>query len=199
MNKLVYGIGTNDRKYPTCEGNTSIREYRLWKHMLYRCTKSLWDKFPTYTGTTCSDNFKSYSYFYEWCQTQVGFRNIDDKGRTWEIDKDLLIKGNKLYSEDACVFVPHKINSMLTKAVATRGEWPIGVTWNTQSNTFQASCRDINCSRTTLGLFNSPEKAFQAYKAFKESCIKQAADKYKYLIDNRAYQALMNYEVSEND
>lgn len=199
MSRLVYGIGTNDRRYPTCEGNTSIREYRLWKHMLYRCTESLWIKYPTYTGTTCSENFKSYSFFYEWCQTQVGFRNIDDKNRPWEIDKDVLVKGNKVYSEDTCVFIPHKINSMLTKAEATRGEQPIGVYKHTKANIFQAACRGVSGSTKAIGVFDSAEKAFKAYKVFKESCIKQVAEKYKHLIDNRAYQALMNYEVNEND
>ena len=50
-----------------------------------------------------------------------------------------------------------------------------------------------------LGCFNNPEKAFQAYKAAKEAYIKDVANKWKGEIDNRAYEALMNYEVEIND
>lgn len=199
MNKLVCGIGFNGRKYPTYINDTIVEEYEAWRGMLRRCAKEYWVKFPTYTGTTCSENFKSYSFFYEWCQEQVGFGNKDEGGRCWQLDKDLLINMNKLYSEDTCVFVPQRINLLLIKRKASRGEWSVGVNWNKRDKKFQSSCSTGHSKKKNLGSFNTPEEAFQAYKVYKEQVIKQVANEYKEQLDQRVYNALMNYEVNIND
>ena len=202
MNKssgLVHGIGTNDGKYPIKKDDKLTREYDLWKSLLRRCTSKLWCEHPTYIGTTCSENFKSYTLFYEWCSKQVGFRNIDEKGNSWQIDKDILIKGNKVYSEDTCVFVPQRINVLLTKRNTKRGELPIGVCWDNIARMFLAQCNNGSGTSKNLGRFKTKEKAFQAYKTFKEALIKEVAEQYKSQIDPRAYKALINYEVSIDD
>ena len=87
----VYGIGVLGAKYPSREGDRNTKEYMLWCSMLQRCySTTLKKKRPTYEGCEVSENFKSYEYFYEWCQNQVGFNN-----EGWHLDKDLLMKGNK--------------------------------------------------------------------------------------------------------
>ena len=48
-------------------------------------------------------------------------------------------------------------------------------------------------------MFDTEIEAFKAYKQAKESFIKEQAEKWKSQIDIRAYNALMNYEVSIND
>jgi hypothetical protein len=199
MSKLVHGIGTNDGKYSTKKDDKRVREYELWKGMLRRCTNKLWSKYPTYTGTTCSENIKSFTFFYEWCQSQVGFWNIDEKGNCWHLDKDLLTKGNKYYSENTCVFIPARINTLLTKCNTKRGELPIGVCWYNITETFMAQCHDGSGNQKNLGYFNTPEEAFQAYKIFKEALIKRVAHEYRTQLDPRAYQALMNYQVEVTD
>lgn len=199
MNALVYGIGNKGIKYLSCVGGKRLKEYRLWCGMLERCTNRFQDEYPTYIGVSCSENFKSYSFFYEWCNNQIGFGNIDDNGKSWHLDKDLLVKGNKLYSESVCVFVPHRINSLLTKSNSSRGEWPVGVHLNKMAKKFAASCNNGTHKRKYLGLFNTAQEAFLVYKPFKEALIKEVADKYKEALDVRVYDALMNYEVNIND
>jgi len=199
MSDLVCGIGVNEGKYPAKVGGKNTREYILWRNMLLRCTENGLDKNPSYTGTTCSENFKSYTFFHEWCQEQIGFENKDENGRFWHLDKDLLTKGNKLYSEYVCVFVPHRINLMLTKSDATRGEWPVGVYLNKPCEKFIAYCSTGGGKRQHLGLFTAPQDAFLVYKAFKETLIKQVAGEYKHQLDARVYEALTNYKVDEND
>ena len=112
MKKLVYGVGVNDRSRPAKVDDKLVKEYSLWVSILSRCySEKEQARQPTYKGCSVSDNFLSYSFFYDWCHKQIGFDNIDEKGRYWHLDKDLLFVDNKTYSETACVFVPQEINS----------------------------------------------------------------------------------------
>ena len=191
----VFGVGITGTKYPPTINGAQTKEYVLWKHMLERCYSDTYKKKqPTYEGCEVSDNFKSYTYFYEWCNKQMGFDN-----EYWQLDKDLLIKGNKFYSEDSCVFLPKEINSLLTKSNKTRGEHLIGVCWYKKDKAFVARVNKNKGGSEYLGSFNTELEAFKAYKKAKESFIKEQANKWKGEIDERAYNALMNYEVSTND
>ena len=198
-NKLVQGIGIKGDKYPSWNGVEMLKEYSLWTDMLLRCTNKVLRKRPTYEGVTCSENFKSYTFFYEWCNQQKGFNEKDKNSRKWSLDKDLLIRGNKCYSEDVCVFVPNRVNNLVIKRNASRGDWPIGVSLDKATSKYKASCNNGTGKQTYLGRFNTPQEAFQAYKTFKEALIKEVANEYKEQLDSRVYEALMNYEVNEND
>lgn len=192
MARLVRGVGINDRKYPMSLHGIDTREYALWNNMLKRCysTISQIDR-PTYVGCSVSENFKAFSYFHEWCNTQVGFKDTN-----YQLDKDLLLKNNKQYSEETCVFIPQELNALILKNKSIRGNLPIGVCKHGVK--FQTGCK-INGVRKYIGLFDTPELAFSAYKTFKEAHIKELAEKYKDTIDPRAYRALINYEVDIND
>ena len=150
-------------------------------------------KKPTYIGCEVSNKFKNYEYFYEWCQKQIGFANKD-----WQLDKDLLIKGNKIYSESTCVFIPREINSLLTKSTATRGEYLIGVTFEKSRGRFISQI-SINSRSVKIGRFKTEIEAFKAYKIAKENVLRGLAEKWKSQIDHRAYEALMGYEVNIDD
>ena len=122
--KLVCGIGTKGLTYSTTDNSDNMecsRIYQLWLNMLKRCTAKFQTEYPTYVGTTCSENFKSYTFFTEWCYVQAGF-TTESVGGCWQLDKDTLIKGNKLYGEDTCVFVPRRVNMLLVKRDAKRGK-----------------------------------------------------------------------------
>ena len=187
----VFGVGILGTKYPSKVNGVKTKEYVLWCHMLERCySDGFKKKNPTYEGCEVSDKFKSYEYFYEWCHKQVGFGNDG-----WHLDKDLLIKGNKVYSESTCVFIPQEINSLLTKRTASRGEHLIGVCWNKTKKAFRAMVSKNKGKREYLGCFKTELEAFNAYKQAKESFVKEQANKWKSQIDERAYNALMNYKV----
>ena len=191
----VYSIGIVGTKYPISEGGVLTKEYMLWCSMLQRCYSDFYKKRqPSYIDCEVSENLKSYEYFYEWCNKQIGFGN-----EGWQLDKDLLIKGNKVYSENTSVFIPREINQVLVKRTALRGEHLIGVYWHKRGKAFAAQVNKSNGGSEYLGLFNTEIEAFNAYKIAKEIYIKELANKWRDKIDERVYNALMNYEVNIND
>ena len=175
MSKLVFGVGFNDKTRPATVDGKNVKEYALWQDMLTRCfSDKLQTRFPTYKGCNVSDNFLNYAFFYDWCQEQTGFGKVDEKGRSWCLDKDLLFVGNKTYSETTCVFVPHEINLFFTDSGNARGDYPVGVHFDKASGKFKARC-NVNGNQQHLGLFNTPQEAFAVYKPFKENLCKQLA------------------------
>ena len=191
----VHGIGVLGTKYQSRVNGVLTKECTLWYSMLQRCYSDAYKKKqPTYEGCEVSNNFLHYEYFYEWCQKQIGFNN-----EGWHLDKDLLIKGNKVYSEYSCVFLPNEINLLLTKRTASRGEHLIGVSWCKRDKAFRAMVSKNKGKQECLGSFKTEIEAFKAYKIAKESFVKEQANKWKSQIDERAYNALMKYEVNIED
>ena len=191
----VFGVGMVGAKYPVSEGGVRTKEYDLWCSMLRRCySDGFRKKQPTYKDCEVSDKFKSYEYFYEWCHKQIGF-GVEG----FELDKDLLVKGNKVYSESTCVFLPSEINTLLVKRENMRGEHLIGVCWHNTSKSFVARVNKNKGKQEHLGYFTTEIEAFNTYKQAKESFVKEQAEKWKGQIDERAYLALINYEVHIDD
>ena len=195
----VYGVGITGTKYPPTINGVKTKEYGLWQNMLERCySEAFKKKRPTYEGCKCSENFESFEYFYEWCNKQIGFGNEGGEN-PFHLDKDLLTKGNKVYSEDSCIFIPNEINLLLTKRTTSRGKHLIGVCWHNASKSFIAMVNKNKGKQEYLGCFKTEIEAFNAYKEAKESFIKEQAEKWKGKIDERAYEALMNYTVDITD
>jgi hypothetical protein len=145
---------------------------------------------PNYEG--CTSLFHDFNHYVNWARQQVGY------GKGFHLEKDILVRGNKIYSEDNCVFVPLQINALLLKNNAKRGPYPIGV--SKAKDKYAAHCKNGGgVPRKYLGQFGTVEEAFLAYKTFKEKRIKYEAEKWKDQIDQRAYYALMNYEVLITD
>ena len=197
LSPSVYGVGIVGIRYNTKVDGKHAIEYGTWKNMLRRCySEKCRQKFQSYNDCTVSENFKKYSYFYEWCEQQKGFNTFDENGNIFELDKDLLVKGNKIYSETTCVFLPLEINIALAIKDSKHKKFHVGVRKN--RNKYEAVCC-INSKSTYLGLFNTEIEAFKAYKEAKENYLKELANKWKDKIDVRAYTALMNYQVEITD
>lgn len=186
--KLIHNFGVND-----LAGSSSTRIYNLWRSIIERCySEKSFARHPSYRVCEVSEQFKMLSGFSNWCENQIGF------GRDgWELDKDLLIKGNKEYHPEKCVFLPRELNGFLRTRKKARGKYPIGVTTG-RHGAIVAQLSNKK-ERIYLGQFTTPELAFYAYKETKEKMIKDMANKYKNHIDPRAYAALMNYQVEITD
>ena len=189
----VYKVGSCGDEIVYVNGKHTV-EYELWAGVLQRCySEKDKEKYSAYKDCTASDNFKYLPYFKEWCNKQIGFGN-----EGWQLDKDILVKGNKIYSEDTCCFVPREVNNLFIKRYINRGAYPIGVSYHKSSRQF-ASAISTDGLQRSLGLFNNQEEAFLVYKEAKELHIKKVADKWKDQIDPRVYEALMNYQVEITD
>ena len=189
----VFGVGIIGNGI-TCVGGVETRDYKLWKNMLRRCYDEKYsNKYTTYKDCTASDNFKYLPYFEEWCHQQTGFDQ-----ECWHLDKDILIKRNKVYSENTCCFVPSEVNNLFTKHDSLRGEYPIGVRYHKMGRKYTAQISKFK-KVIYLGCFNTPDEAFNAYKEAKEDYIKEVANKWKDQIDPRVYEALMKYRVEITD
>lgn len=86
----------------------------------------------------------------------------------WEgrqLDKDLLMPGNKYYSPETCVFICQEVNKLLCDAGSIRGEWPIGVCWAKREQKFLSRCcNPANGRHEFLGYFDCPHVAHEAWR-----------------------------------
>lgn len=199
----VCGVGAVGTKYPTVIDGERTKEYSAWNSVLTRChTKSYVNGenyYSRYEDVEICDDWLLFENFYEWIHSQDNFEQwlSLDKGA---VDKDILVKGNKVYSPDMCCLVPSNVNTLFIKSDKARGKYPIGVTYKTRDNVFEAQC-NINGKETYIGRFRSFNDAFIAYKNVKEKYIKQVAkDEYaKGNITEECYNAMMKYEVEITD
>lgn len=196
----VYGVGMIGTKYKICTNRIEIKEYITWYNMLKRCfDQGYKEKYPTYLNTICCNEWLCFENFYEWLHSQNNF-NKWSNNKGWSLDKDIIIKGNKIYEDSACCLVPSSVNNLFTKSNAIRGDLPIGV--SKYGNMFQASClNQFTGKKEYLGMYNTVENAFIAYKEYKERLIKQVAE-LEYSNGNiveKCYYAMMKYTVDIDD
>lgn len=95
--------------------------------------------------------------------------------------------------QNCAVLSPKKINTILRTFKKDR-ELPTGVTkaWNKYRPDFAPSRRLYGKSFKS---YETPEEAFDVYKAEKEHYIKVLANEYKDLLDNNVYSALINWQI----
>lgn len=122
-----------------------------------------------------------------------------------QLDKDIFIKNNNIYSPETCLIVPQRINQLFNKSKNNKkNNLPIGVFDNPNRSGvgYCARCRIYENEKSKsvyLGLYNTPEEAFLVYKNFKENYIKQVADEYEKLIPRELYKAMYEYEIEIDD
>lgn len=167
--------------------------YRKWHNMLTRCySDSCHKNQPNYIDCTVCPKWHNYSNFKEWAE--ANYYTIDEA--TMELDKDILIKGNTVYSPDTCVFVPRSINLLVINVKAARGEQPLGVF---KFNDKYVASMSYNGKQIRIGQYDTPEEAFEKYKEYKEKFLKDIAEQYKDKIPVKLYEALVNWQVEITD
>ena len=196
----VYGKGyLGEGEYKVSENGKHSDEYIIWHSMLQRCyDPKFHKKRPTYKGCAVEEYLLNFQHMGKWIENNY----YEIPGETMCLDKDILYKGNKIYSRDTCVFVPERINSLFTKRDNARGKDPIGATL-TSSDNYQVRCNDGYGKSVYLGSYLTKEEAFQVYKQYKEKVIKEVIDSYEGIIPEPHYsrlkEAMYNYKVEMDD
>lgn len=197
--KIICGIGYyGDIHINTHTDKLYDKSYNVWSKIIKRCYDEKQHLLqPTYQDCIVCDEWHNFKNFREWYLSH--YYQVDNNERMC-VDKDILFKGNKIYSPQTCCIVPNEINVLFTKTDKKRGQYPIGVYYKKRDCKFIAQCKHGGQkSQKHLGSYNTPEEAFKAYKKYKEQYIKQVADKYKQYLEPRVYQALYNYQVEITD
>lgn len=175
--KLFYGVGIydlrDDPSYTTkkmVDGKIVWRcpFYVKWTNILKRCYSEKWlQQHPSYRGCSVCEEWKTFSNFMAWVKTQ-----------SWEgkdLDKDILVPGNKFYSPKTCVFVTGKLNRLLTNSFANRGKYPVGVRFMVSIKKYTSQIKRYS-KITHLGTFDTPEEAHEVYKKERSKYILEVAE-----------------------
>jgi hypothetical protein len=166
----------------------SSPQYKAWTRMLFRCygTKQQ----LAYRGCSVAEEWYNFQNFANWYDQNY----YTVEGEVMALDKDILVRGNKVYGPETCIFVPTKLNILFIQKDNKTG-LPQGVNFHKPTGKYLVKCRDSKGYRKNLGRFNTPKEAFAVYKTFKEKVIQELAEKYKAVIPAQLYQALTNFEV----
>lgn len=109
----------------------------------------------------------------------------------YNIDKDLFAKdGKKHYSPETCCFVPPMINALISKQKQNRGLYPIGVAKRADEQYYANVSNPFTKKLEFLGVYKTPELAFEVYKKRKKELINEVAEMFysKGEITERVYK-----------
>jgi hypothetical protein len=182
----LYGVGINDEF-----GVTRTPAYRKWAGIIERCYKpNRGKRYPAYVGCSICDEWKYFSCFRRW------FEKNSIPG--YDLDKDILKQGNRVYCPEYCCFVPREINLLISGLnIKRKDNLPVGVCYSgSKKNPYVVR---LKCQKRTIhvGLFKTAEDASAEYKKIKKGEIIRVANEYfkDGKISERVYNALLSFEV----
>lgn len=168
----VQGVGINDADYCVRYQGKVCVYYTCWAGMLRRCyCEKFKNKHPTYKDARVCEQWKTFSVFKLWAEEQERIYKFKIEEGVWQLDKDLLVLGNKIYQPDTCMFVDARTNSLFLKSDSIRGNWPLGVSFNKEKNKFEAYCKNGTKGKIRLGYFKSAKEAHKAWQLYKVNII----------------------------
>ena len=173
-------------------------EHAQYTHFKRCYDPKLQEKYSTYKECKVEDFFLNFQHIAEWIEKNY----YEVPGEQMCLDKDILYKGNKIYSKESCIFVPERINLLFVKSNKSRGDNPIGVD-QLPSGNYRVRCSNGYGKQIPLGTYSTEEEAFRVYKEHKEKVIKEVIDSYKGIIPEPHYSrlktAMYNYKVEIDD
>jgi hypothetical protein len=158
--------------------------YDVWLNMIRRCySEKHKELHPAYYNISevCAE-WHNYQIFAEWYENN----KYNANGRL-HIDKDILVKGNKIYSPETCLLVPQRIN-MIFMTKSRKDDLPNGIIHNKSSNTYVAFYNGIK-----YGKYKTLEEAVDEHNRQKRLHIKEVAEEYKNIIPSHVYESLLQW------
>ena len=209
MNKetrLIHGWGIADVDYTTHKTEVIAGKqvivwrcpyYVRWSGIITRCFDTRFqEKRATYKDCTVCEEWKYLSNFIKWVDSQPNknWQNCD-------LDKDLLIEGNKHYSPDNCVFIDPKINNFLTDGFKRRGKLSLGVSLEKKSSKkpFISTCNNPFRERRHSGYVSAFPTELEAHKAWQAKKHEYACQLADLQEDERVAKALRERYAPDKD
>jgi hypothetical protein len=183
--KSIWGVGYLGEETEThFVNNACIPSFGAWTNMIERCyAENLRYKHQAYEKCTMCKEWHNYQNFRKWYDDN--YYNVGE-GRM-HIDKDVLIKDNKVYSHQTCIFLPQRINMLfIKKNRTTDSDLPTGIRRTKEgfSSTYNGKW---------IGNYKILEEALYHYNIYKQIHINKVAEEYKGKIPDYIYYALLNW------
>ena len=162
--KGMYGVGIY-------KGKTHKKMYATWQSMLRRSYSHIYHKRqPTYKDVSVCEEWLDFQTFGKWFE--------ENYVEGYALDKDLLVKGNKVYAPITCVFIPQRLNNFLTNIQSTSIKGFIGAKFHKRNKKWNSSI-NVNNKTRHLGTFDTKEEASKAYKVARAEQAELLKLKYK--------------------
>lgn len=200
--RLKFGVGFNPGgEFKVKVNGKNTREYRLWDNMMSRCYSEKYHlKYHTYIGVSVAEEWLDFQVFAKDVNEMIGFSSIDEFGKVFNLDKDILTKGNKVYSRETCVFVPQTLNKFFVNNRNNNNkkekELPIGVSLYKETGKYRSDMA-YNGKQKYLGIFTTPELARKVYVDARNQYARELGERYKNKVDPRVIDVLLNYNEEE--
>ena len=185
----VYGVGfVGVGRFKTRVDGKNTLEYTVWTAMMSRCYNPVYHKkHPTYLECSVHPDWHNFQVFAEW------YINHESYGLGYHLDKDLLVRGNKIYSENTCCLLPSQLNMSIQESQSRQEDLPTGVT-KPERGGYRATLH-IDGKNVNLGYFETVEEARLMYKSRKEGNVRRLADLWKDRITKDTYDSLKRWEL----
>lgn len=187
----VYGVGyIGYGPYKPFKNGKMTKGYSVWTGIISRVYNQHALKLhPAYKGCSVVPEWHNYQNFAEWY-----YSNLPSDEGDFEVDKDLLYKGNRIYGPNQCTIIPGEINREMVLSSNRRGKYPIGIYWRESRQRFI-----VKIGKKNIGETKTIEEGFAIYKKAKEKRYKQLAEKYKSVLSHQAYEALTTRTIEFDD
>ncbi|HHB9680583.1 TPA: hypothetical protein ACOAY7_002966 [Vibrio cholerae] len=169
----------------------------VWSKMLQRCYKPSQKDKKAYLDCTVCEEWHCYKNFYFWYKHQMSSSYYQEG---YQLDKDIILSGNKVYCPEYCRLVPEKINSFLNNFTDSRNTGlPNGVNWKEANKKYQVSIKDENSKRKYLGITNDIVYGDRLYREEKNRIARVLAERYDGLVCPDIINILRNFKYPEYD
>ena len=192
MMPTVQGVGYYGAPTINDQDPVKLLITKVWKGMIDRCyDSSLLKNRPAYRDSTVDQGWKNLQNFKDWFIAQIDSGYYQDG---WELDKDLIVQGNKVYSSERCVFLPGRLNQLQQVKKESENNWLPGVNFDKSRVKFKS---EVNFDGVRYGLprRDTELESFMDYKQLKEKLVREDAENWKGIIHPKAYEALKNYSL----
>lgn len=158
------------------------KAYMVWNSMITRCYGIDYQKrHPTYKGVITHYDWHNFQNFARWF-----YENYIDG---YDLDKDLLSNGSKIYSPHTCCFIPHEINLFIANVKPVNSSDKTGVDWSKRAQKWRVQIR-IGGSKKVLGYYSDIDEAANVYKRARKIAAYMYKRKYRDILSDKIIKAI---------